>query len=498
MINPYKYVKNEPYKLYINGEFVAPESGDTMDVINPVNNEIFAKVYKGGEKEVEKAIKSAREAFDNGPWRKMSNLQRSKLLLKFKDLLFQRQEEFACLEALDCGKLYPSTLYYELPQSIDAFEYYGGKARCLEGKVIPIDGGGNYFNYVTWEPCGVVGEILPWNGPLMMGCQKIAAILAAGNTVIVKPSSWASLSLLALASIFHEAGFPPGVINIITGSGSLVGDMLVKSEDVDMVSLTGGTETGKKIIEASVNSVKNIVLELGGKSPNIIFEDVDLENAAKWALFGFTLNSGQVCVSGTRIIVQESIYDEFIKILIKLCEGFKLGNGFDYEKGINFGPLISKEHYNNVWDYIEKGKSEGARLVAGGKKCEGELSNGNFIGPTIFADVTSDMTIFQEEIFGPVACISKFKTEEEAIKLANGVKYGLAGAVFTNNIKRGHRVAEKIKAGQVYINTYFSKGMIESPGTGWKQSGLGVAGIHKYMHSKTTFVELGDNVNPPM
>lgn len=498
MINPYKYVKNEPYKLYINGEFISPQSEEIIDVINPANNEVFAKIYKGGKKEVKKAINSAREAFDNGPWGKMTNLERSKFLLKFRDILLERQEELACLEALDCGKLYPSTLYYELPQSIDAFEYYAGKARCLEGKVIPVDGGGNYFNYVTWEPCGVVGEILPWNGPLMMGCQKIAAILAAGNTVIVKPSSWASLSLLALASIFDEVGFPPGVINIITGSGSLVGDMLVKSEKVDMVSLTGGTETGKKIIESSVNSVKNIALELGGKSPNVIFEDTDLENAAKWALFGFTLNSGQVCVSGTRIIVQESIYNEFINILKKLCENFKLGNGFDYEKGVNFGPLISKEHYNTVRDYIEKGISEGARLVTGGEKYEGELSKGNFIPPTVFADVTSDMTIFQEEIFGPVVCISKFKTEEDAIELANGVNYGLAGAVFTNNIKRGHRVAKKIKAGQVYINTYFSKGMVESPGTGWKQSGLGVAGIHKYMHSKTTFVELDDNVNPPV
>lgn len=498
MKNPYKYIQSEPYKLYINGEFISPESRDTIDIINPVNNESFAKVYKAGEKEVEMAIKAAREAFDHGPWGKMSNLERSKYLLKFKEALSKRQEEFACLETLDCGKLYPSTLYYELPQSIDSFEYYAGKSRSLEGKVIPIDGGGNYFNYVTWEPCGVVGEILPWNGPLMMGCQKLAAILGAGNTVIVKPSSWASLSLVALASVFEEVGFPPGVVNIITGSGSLIGDTLVRSKKVDMVSMTGGTETGKKIIEASSSSVKNIALELGGKSPNIIFEDTDLENAAKWALFGFTLNSGQVCVSGTRIIVQETIYDEFIEILKNISKDFKLGDGFDYEKGVNFGPLISKEHYTTVWDYIQKGIDEGAKLITGGKKYNGELGKGNFIFPTIFADVTSDMTIFKEEIFGPVVCISKFKTEEQAIELANSVDYGLAGAVFTNNIKRAHRVAAKVKSGQIYINTYFSKGMIESPGTGWKQSGLGVAGIHKYMHSKTVFVELDDNVNPPL
>jgi len=498
MFNPYKYVQDEPYQLYINGEFVPSASGETVSAINPVNNKPFASMYQGGKEDVEKAIAAARNAFDHGPWGQMTNLQRSKLLLRFRDLLLARQEEFACLETLDCGKLYPSVLYYELPQAIDAFEYYAGKARGLEGQVVPVDGGGKYLNYVTWEPCGVVGEILPWNGPLMMGCQKIAAILAAGNTVVVKPSSWASLSLLKLAEVFHEAGFPPGVVNVITGPGALVGDMLVRSKDVDMVSLTGGTETGKAIIKASADTVKHLALELGGKSPNIIFEDVDIGNAAKWALWGFTLNSGQVCVSGTRIIVQESIYEEFIAELAKLCNNFKLGDGFDFEKGINLGPLVSRSHLNSVLDYIEKGKAEGARLVTGGTQVGGELAEGNFILPTIFADVTEDMTIFKEEIFGPVACVSKFRTEEEAIALANAVDYGLAGAVFTENIRRAHRVASKIKGGQIYINTYFSKGMVESPGTGWKQSGLGVAGIHKYMHSKTTFVELGDGVVPPM
>ena len=499
MINPYQYVQEEPYELYINGAFVPSASGETMAAINPVHNQAFASMYKGGKADVEKAIAAARQAFDNGPWGKMSNFQRSTLLLKARDLLQERQTEFACVETLDCGKLFPSALYYELPQALDALQYYAGKARSgLEGQVVPVDGGGQYFNYVTWEPCGVVGEILPWNGPLMMGCQKIAAILAAGNTVVVKPSSWASLSMLKLAEIFHEAGFPPGVVNVVTGSGALVGDILVRSKDVDMVSVTGGTETGKTIIESSAATIKNLALELGGKSPNIIFEDVDVENAARWALWGFTLNSGQVCVSGTRIIVQESIYEEFLEALVKLCRNFKLGDGFDFQNGVNFGPLISKEHLDFVLGYIEQGKAEGARLVTGGSPAAGELAEGNFIPPTIFADVTPDMTIFREEIFGPVACVSSFKTEEEAVSLANAVDFGLAGAVFTENVRRALRVAAKIKGGQIYVNTYFSKGMVESPGTGWKRSGLGVAGIHKYMHSKTTFVELGDGVEPPM
>ncbi|MDI9422052.1 MAG: aldehyde dehydrogenase family protein [Bacillota bacterium] len=499
MINPYQYIQEEPYPLYINGEFVPSASGETAPAINPVNNQVFASIYQGGREDVMKAIAAARDAFDNGPWGKMTHFQRSNLLLKARDLLAERQNEFACVETLDCGKVFPSVLYYELPQALDALQYFAGKARSgLEGQVVPVDGGGRYLNYVTWEPCGVVGEILPWNGPLMMGCQKIAAILAAGNTVVVKPSSWAALSMLKLAEVFHDAGFPPGAVNVVTGPGALVGDLLVKSKDVDMVSLTGGTETGKQIIESSAATVKHLALELGGKSPNIIFDDVDVENAAKWALWGFTLNSGQVCVSGTRILVQESIYERFLETLVDLCQHFKLGDGFDFQNGVNFGPLISKEHFQTVLGYIEKGKAEGARLVAGGSPASGKLAEGNFIPPTIFADVTPEMTIFREEIFGPVACVSPFATEEEAIHLANAVDFGLAGAVFTENVRRALRVAAKINGGQIYVNTYFSKGMIESPGTGWKQSGLGVAGIHKYMRSKTTFVELGDGVEPPM
>lgn len=498
MFNPYQYVQTEPYRLYIKGEFVPSESGRLSEAINPVDNKPFAKMYQGGKADVEKAVKAAREAYDRGPWGKMTNLERSRFLLKFRDLLEKRREEFAVLETLDCGKLYPGVLHFDLVQAVDSFEYYAGKARCLEGKVVPVDGGGNYLNYVTWEPYGVVGEILPWNGPLMMGCQKVAAILAAGNTVIIKPPTWAALSLLQLATVFDEAGFPPGVVNIVTGSGSLVGGLLVESKEVDMVSLTGGTETGRAVIRGSAQTVKNLALELGGKSPNIIFADVDLENAAKWALFAFTLNSGQVCVAGTRLIVQEAVYEEFLQILSRLCAGFQLGSGFDYEKGVNFGPLISREHYQTVCSYIEKGLEEGARLVRGGTECPEELAQGNFIAPTIFADVTPEMTIFQEEIFGPVVCVSKFKTEEEALALANAGDYGLAGAVFTKDIKRAHRVAGKIKAGQIYVNTYYSKGMLESPGTGWKQSGLGMAGIYKYMQPKTTFVELGENVVPPL
>lgn len=496
-MNPYDYVRKEPYKMYINGEFVASESGETFAINNPATNEVFASAYKGGAADAEKAILAARKAFDEGPWGKMSNAARGKVLMKVRDILERRIEEFAVLETLECGKLYMTCRYFDAMQALDGLEYYAGKVRCLEGKVLPVDGGAKYMNYVIWQPCGVVGEILPWNGPLMMGCQKIPAILAAGNTVVVKPSSLASLSMLLLAEVFDEAGCPPGVFNVITGSGGEVGDVLVQSPLVDMVSMTGGTETGQHIIRSSAETVKDIALELGGKSPNIVFADADIESAVKWSRFAFALNSGEVCVSGTRLILERSIYDEFLEKLKVECSGYVPGNGFDYEKGVNMGPVISKSHAEHIWDYIEKGKAEGARLIMGGERyTDPELAKGNYVPITIFADVTPDMTIFQEEIFGPVLCVTPFDTEEEAIALANATKYGLAGSVFTMNIKRAHRVAEAIKGGQIYINTYGSKDMVGSPSTGWKQSGLGIAGIHKYMISKTIFVDLNDESFP--
>lgn len=496
-MDPYMLIKKEPYKLYIDGVFVESESKETFDVINPVNNQPFAKAYKGRTTDLNKAITAARRAYDEGPWGKMSAKERSKLLFKAGQLLAACAEEFAVTETLECGKLYMSALYYESQMAVDAFEYFAGKARCLEGKVVPCEAG--HLNYVLWQPCGVVGEILPWNGPFMMGCQKVCAILAAGNTVVIKPSSWGSLSMMLLMEVFHEAGFPAGVVNLVTGSGAEIGDALVKSPLVDMVSMTGGTETGKNIIGVSKDTVKDIALELGGKSPNIVFDDVDIDEVVKWARFGFTLNSGQVCVSGTRLILHKNIYEEFLAKLKAECEKFIPGDGFDYMKGVNFSTLISKSHAESVWKYIESGKKAGARLITGGEPyTDAELQKGNFVPPTVFADVTTDMAIFQEEIFGPVLCVTPFETEEEALQIANATEYGLAGGVFSKNIKRALRVAEKIKGGQIYVNTYFSKAMIESPGTGWKQSGIGVAGIQKYMISKTVFVDLIDGSLPPV
>jgi acyl-CoA reductase-like NAD-dependent aldehyde dehydrogenase len=257
--------------------------------------------------------------------------------------------------------------YFEVPNAIDGFEYSAGKARGIEGRVVPVGDGPRCLNYVLWQPVGVVAEILPWNGPLMMGCQKVSAILAAGNTVIIKPSSWASLSLLALASVFHEAGFPPGVVNIISGPGSIVGDALTASPAVDMVSMTGGTATGKHILAAAAPTMKKLALELGGKSPNVVFPDVDVSDTARWAVFAFTLNAGQVCVAGTRLIAHEDIYEKLLEAIAEQCRSLRPGNGFDYERGVNFQSLISREHCEAVWRYIAEGKKGGARLVTGGE-----------------------------------------------------------------------------------------------------------------------------------
>lgn len=495
-MNLMDYVSAEPYKLYINGEYTASVSGKTQDCVNPATNEVFAKAYYGDVDDAEKAVQAARKAFDEGPWGRMAARERSKILLKAAQIMERRADEFATLEALECGYHYGSARYYCVPMAVDSFHFFSGKARDIEGKVVPSDYG--TLNYVTWNPVGVVAEILPWNGPYLMGCQKINAILAAGNTCVIKPPSWGVISLLQLAGVYEEAGLPAGVFNVVTGSGSSVGAYLTKHPDVDMVAMTGGTSTGREVIRNSAERVKDIALELGGKSPNIFFEDVDVKNAAKWAVWGFTNHSGQICVSGTRILVQRSIYEEFIQEMKNFAaEKYVPGDTFDPNS--NLDPLISKAHAETVWDYIEKGKAEGARLVCGGERyTEGVLAKGNFVPVTIFADVTPEMTIYQEEIFGPVGCVTPFDTEEEAIELANNTVYGLAGAVFTKNLKRGIRVAEGIKSGQIYVNNYFSKGMIESPGTGWKESGIGVAGMKKYMISKTVFIETVEDMVPPL
>ena len=490
-MNPMDLVSKEPYKLFINGEYVASESGKTQDILDPATNEVFATAYKGGIADAEKAIKAARKAFDEGPWGKTAARDRSAILLKAADILDANADEFATLESLECGYHYGSSRYYCAPMASDALRFFAGKCRTLEGDVCPSDYG--TLNYVTWNPVGVVAEILPWNGPFLMGVQKISMILAAGNTCVIKPPTWGVTTMLQFGKILKEAGVPDGAFNVVTGSGEEVGAYLTKHEDVDMVALTGGIEAGRQIIHNSADKVKDFALELGGKSPNVFFEDVDVAKAAKWACWGFTNHSGQVCVSGTRVFVQRSIYEEFLAEMKKFAEQ-KYVPGLQFDFNSNFDPMISKSHADKVWEYIEIGKKEGARVICGGEKyTDPVLAKGNFIPVTILADVKPGMRVYEEEIFGPVGCVIPFDTEEEALEMANGTSYGLAGGVFTEDLRRGIRFANRMKGGQIYVNNYFSKGMVESPGTGWKQSGHGVAGMKKYMISKTVFVETMDD-----
>ena len=479
-------LRKEPYRMFIDGAWVTSKSGQTFPVVNPNNNKVIAHIAQAGTQEVEEAVRSARRAFDGGPWGRLTARERGELLAKMADIVERDAEKLAYLEALDTGKVIMQAIHFDLPQGIDGLRYYSGKARDIHGEVIDTAVSG-FWNYRLWQPVGVVLEILPWNGPLMMGLQKVAGILAAGNTVIIKPPSDASLALLEVGKAFQEAGFPPGVVNIVAGPGGSIGEALVSHPGVDMVSVTGSTATGARVMQLASPGIKKLALELGGKNPNIVFADADLGKAVDWAKQAAFNNQGEICVSGSRLLLQRDIHDEFVKKLADKVKALRIG--FSTDQASEVGPLINKRQQEKVLEYIEAGSAGGAQLLVGGKvPADRELADGNFVLPAIFDRVTQDMKIAREEIFGPVLSVLTFKDEQEAVRIANNVDYGLAGAVFTRDAARAHRVARQLQAGQVYINTYYSKGMVESPGVGWKKSGIGGAGITKYMQPKTVFV----------
>ena len=429
---------------------------------------------------------SGRDGIDEGPWGKLTARDRGLLLGKTADIVEKNLEKLAYLEALDTGKVIMQALHFDVPQGIDALRYYCGKARDIHGEITDTAVAG-FWNYRLWQPVGVVLEILPWNGPLMMGLQKVAGILAAGNTVIIKPPSDASLALVEAVKAFQEAGFPPGVVNLVTGPGAQVGELLARHPGVDMISVTGSTATGARVMEMASAGIKKLALELGGKNPNIVFADADIDKAVDSARDAAFNNQGEICVSGSRLLLEESIHDRFVERLAAKARALTIG--FSTDAASEIGPLISRRQHEKVLGYIASAKSEGARLVTGGDvPSAARLARGNFVCPTIFDGVKPTMRIAREEIFGPVLSVISFKDEQEAIRVANDVEYGLAGAVFTSDISRAHRVARQLRAGQVYVNTYYSKAMVESPGVGWKKSGIGGAGITKYMQPKTIFV----------
>lgn len=454
-------------KMYINGTWVESESGKTRKVINPSNNQCIAVVTEGSKKDVISAVQAARDAFYNGSWQDSTAAERAKLLFAVADELEKRKDELAALETTDNGKPLRET-EFDIDDAAACFRYYAGLITKPQGYTYNVS---DPMQAMTVrEPIGVCGQIIPWNYPLLMAAWKLAPALAAGNTVVFKPSEMTPLTAIRLFEIINQVGFPEGVANLVLGAGAEVGAEIAENPDVEKIAFTGGTVTGKKIMRAAAENVKKISLELGGKSPNIVFADADFETAVDYALFGIFCNQGQVCSAGSRLILEDSIYDEFVRRLVKRAEKIKVGDGLD--PNTEMGPLISKQHMQKVLQYIEIGKEEGAKLLCGGYKLEGELKDGNFIAPTIFSDTNPSMRIVQEEIFGPVLVIQKFHGEEEALKLANDTIYGLAGGVFTNDGAKAQRVIRKLRAGITWINSYHPT-YNEAPWGGYKQSGIG-------------------------
>jgi betaine-aldehyde dehydrogenase len=475
--------------MYVNGAWVPASDGGVRELVNPSDGGVVARVAEGTKKDAQSAIAAARDAFDNGPWRDTPALDRARLLFKLADTIEEHASELSRMETLNNGKPLRET-EYDVTDAANCFRYYGGLATKPQGQTFDVPAASQTM--VVREPIGVCGQIIPWNYPLLMAAWKLAPALAAGNTCVLKPSELTPLTVLRLATFIDALGFPKGVVNIVLGSGPIVGAAIAESPDVDKVAFTGGTKTGRSIMQAATGNLKKISLELGGKSPNIVFADADFDTAVDYALFGIFANAGQVCSAGSRLLVEDSIHDKFVKRLVERARQISIGDGFDPKT--EMGPLISRAHTEKVESYIKTGIEEGAKLETGGKRPPGELGQkGNFVEPTIFTNTTPGMRIVQEEIFGPVLVVQRFKDEAEAVKLANDTVYGLAGAVFTNDIAKAHRVIRKLRAGITWINTYHPT-YNEAPWGGYKQSGigreLGTYGYDQYTEVKQINVNL--------
>ncbi len=494
-VQPTSYSTRTEWQLFVNGAYTPAQSGESFDVINPATNEHLAAISKAGRADVDSAVQAARAAFDGGKWIRMGAARRASILLRAASIMRSRFEDIARLEALNTGKAI-SQCKGELTQGIDDFEFFAGAATKIMGETIPVPS--SFLNYTVREPVGVCAQIVPWNYPVMMASWKLAPALAAGCAVILKPASATPLTALVLAEILTEAGVPAGIVNVLPGPGSEVGAYLAEHPGVDKIAFTGETETGRQIMRAAASNLKRISLELGGKSPNIVFDDADIDHAINGSLFAIFYSAGQSCEARSRLFVQESVYDRFIEGFVAKTEKLKVGDPLD--PSTHMGSLISASHRDRVHSYVELGKSEGAEVLTGGKTPGNGLEKGNFYLPTVLAGIDNKARVAQEEIFGPVVTIMPFKTEADAIQMANDVVYGLAGTIWTNNLGRAHRVAGAIKSGVVTVNTPFTA-FPGLPFGGYKQSGFGrelsMDAIELYTELKSVLMYIGERAMNP-
>jgi betaine-aldehyde dehydrogenase len=479
------------YENYIDGRWQPSRSGQLRELRDPGNGELIAKVQESNRDDIIAAIQAARNAFDSGPWRKTSALDRGKLLFKVADAIRAQSKQLAELEVRNCGKPLAEA-EFDIADAANCFEFYGGLATKIHGETMQVPA--NSLSFVLREPIGVCGQIIPWNYPLLMAAWKLAPALAAGNCCILKPSEMTPLTALELAEIFRRLEFLPGVVNIVTGTGVGAGEELAANPMVDKIAFTGGTVTGRKIMTGAAINIKKISLELGGKNPNVVFADADLEAAIDGALFGAFANQGEVCSAGSRLLVEKSVHKQLIDGMLAKVPKIKLGHGLS--PNVKMGPLVSSTHRDKVESYIKIGLSEGAKLLCGGKRPPSpEFAKGFFVEPTIFDQVTPNMRIAREEIFGPVLTVTTFDSEDDAIKIANDTEYGLAAGIWTKNVNRAARVAQQIRAGIVWVNTYHPT-FNELPWGGFKQSGigreLGVYGIDEYLETKQVNINLDE------
>ncbi|MEM7195488.1 MAG: aldehyde dehydrogenase [Pseudomonadota bacterium] len=485
------------YDHYINGEWVKPSSGEYFDTENPYTCEVWARVARGNEEDADRAVSAAKAAFDNGDWADMRPTQRGKLLVRLAEIIERESARLGELEVRDNGKLI-AEMAGQTKYLAEWYRYFGGLADKVEGAVLPSDRPG-MFNFTRYEPLGVVGMITAWNSPLLLLAWKLAPALAAGNTAVIKPSEFTSASSLEFMELIKESGIPDGVVNCITGMGKEVGQSMVDHPDLSKVAFTGSDMAGQKIYESAAKKIMPVTLELGGKSPNIVFEDADFEAAVMGAISGIFAATGQTCIAGSRLLVQRSIHDAFVERLVDVAGAARIGDPMSMDTHV--GPVTTPPQYEKILHYIDVARGDGATCVLGGKPCSGEGIKGNrFVEPTIFTGVSNDMRIAQEEVFGPILSVIPFDDEEEAIRIGNDIVFGLAAGVWTSDIGRALRMSEKLKAGTIWVNTYRAVSFM-TPFGGFKRSGQGresgQESIKEFMQVKSVWIAQQSSASNP-